>query len=124
MVSSRVLHLACWKRMQGHTAHREGGVLPAQALELGAAAVADQCREIEAWTGRLGKAKRGGEAPSTAALEAQIEALCSADLEAAYRHSAGGMHEVLRFICRSSPTAYPRQLQAEAAHRHMHLTRQ
>ena len=84
MDSRQVLVQCCM-----HCCHASLALALAQAVELGAAAVAEQCREIEAWAARVGKPKRGEDALSTAALEARIEALCAAELEAAYRHSAG-----------------------------------
>ena len=61
-----------------------------QAIEAGAAAVAAQCRGIEAWAARAGKPKRAAAPPSLAALEAAVARLAGPDLEASYRNAAGG----------------------------------
>ena len=58
-------------------------------MRVGAEAVAEQCRAIEELRKRVGCPKRLDTEHSTEVLEARIEALCKADVEASYRHSAG-----------------------------------
>lgn len=58
---------------------------------MGHQAVAEQCRAIEGWRGKLGKAKQQSSAPSTTALEARIEDLCRERLETAYKSINGAL---------------------------------
>lgn len=58
-------------------------------MRVGAEAVAKQCRAIEELRNRAGSPKRLETAHSTEALQARIETLCKADVEASYRSSAG-----------------------------------
>ncbi|CAL8470982.1 g10524 [Coccomyxa elongata] len=59
-----------------------------EAVRVGAEAVAKQCQAIEELRNRAGSPKRLETAHSTEALEARIETLCKADVEASYRNSA------------------------------------
>lgn len=81
-----------------------------QAVRVGSAAVATQCRAIDAWAARVGARKRpvaSTDADAMAALQERIAGLAAGDIEEAYRSIQGACPRKLAMGFRVLGFLYP-----------------
>lgn len=82
------LHCPCCAR----SAPFSHSVLLLQAVRVGSAAVAVQCRAVDAWAARVGARKRpvaSADADAMAALQERIAGMAAGEIEDAYRSIQG-----------------------------------